>query len=94
MKAAAWVVATAGALIGFMVVAYAFTVAEFVDGPQSSAVGDHARMVLVGLTIVVVALAIGAGLRRGDRWATYVFMALAALLALAAIWWTVGELVG
>lgn len=94
MRAAGWVVSVAGAAVGLGVAAYALLVAEFAGGPDLSPGGERARMVLVGLAIVVVALALGSGLRRSRRWATYVFMALAALLGLGALWWTAGVLLG
>ncbi|GIG53865.1 hypothetical protein Dac01nite_06170 [Demequina activiva] len=84
----------AGSLVGFAVIAYAFLGAEFVDGPESSAIGDHVRMVLVGVAIIAVGLTLGLALRHGHRWATYVFLLLGALLALAAIWWAAKELLG
>lgn len=94
MRAAGLIVAGAGSLIGCAVIAYAFLVAEFVDGADTSAGGDHVRMVLVGLAIVAVAVALGLALRHGHRWATYVFVLLGTLLGLAAIWWAVSELIG
>lgn len=94
MRAAGWTVSGVGAGVGAIVIAYAFLGATFTDGPESSAGGDHARMVLVGVTIAAVALCVGAALRRTEQWATYVFIGLASLLAISAVWWAVGELLG
>lgn len=94
MRAAGLTVAGVGSLIGLGVIAYAFVGADFVDGAQSSARGDHVRMVLVGIGIVAVAVSVGLALRHEQRWATYVFVLLGALLGLAAIWWAVTELIG
>ena len=94
MRAAGLTVAGVGSLTGLAVIAYAFVGAEFMDGAESSAGGDHVRMVLVGLAIIAVALTLGLALRNGHHWATYVFVLLGALLALAAIWWAVSELIG
>ncbi|WP_144276235.1 hypothetical protein [Demequina sp. NBRC 110053] len=94
MRAAGWTVSGVGAAAGLAVVAYALVVADFAGSATSSALGDQTRTVLVGIGIAAVALAVGAGLRHSRRWTTYVFVALAALLGLAALWWAAGELLG
>ncbi|WP_084104706.1 hypothetical protein [Demequina sp. NBRC 110056] len=94
MRAAGWIVSGVGAAVGLLVVAYALVVAEFASTAETSALGDQARMVLVGLGIVAVTLAVGAGLRRGYRWTTYVFVVLGAFLLIGGVWWAVGELIG
>ncbi|WP_297083727.1 hypothetical protein [uncultured Demequina sp.] len=94
MRAAGWIVSGVGTLVGLAVIAYAFMWADFQDSHQSSAGGDHVRMVLVGIGIAAVALAIGGGLRHGRRWASYVFVGLAAVFGIAAVWWAVTEIIG
>ena len=80
--------------MGFGVIAYALLIAEFAGGPDSSAIGDRLRLILVGMLIATVGLSVGVALRHQQRWTTHVFVGLGALLALAAVWWAVGELIG
>jgi len=94
MRAAGWIVSGVGTAVGLALIVYSFMWAEFSTSMQSSAGGDHIRMVLVGIGIAAVALAIGGGLRHGRRWASYVFVGLAAIFGIAAVWWAVTEIVG
>ena len=60
MREPGWIIGAIGALAGVGVITYAVLFAEFAGGPETSAVGDRLRMVLVGLVIGSTAAA-GAG---------------------------------
>lgn len=94
MREPGWIIGAIGALAGGGVIAYALLIAEFAGGPDTSALGDRLRMVLVGLVIATIALAVGAAVRHKDRWTTHVFIGLGALAAVAAVWWAIGQLIG
>ena len=94
MREPGWIIGAIGALAGVGVITYAVLFAEFAGGPDTSALGDRLRMVLIGLVIMTVALAVGAAVRHKDRWTTHVFVGLGALAAIAAVWWAIGELIG
>lgn len=94
MREPGWVIGVVGALAGMGVVVYALMFAEFAGGPDTSALGDRLRMVLVGLVIATIALAVGAAVRHKERWTTHVFMGLGSLAAIAAVWWAIGQLIG
>ena len=94
MREPGWTIGAIGALVGVGVIAYALLFAEFAGGPDSSALGDRLRMILIGLVIVTVSLAVGAAVRHKERWTTHVFVGLGALLSIAAVWWAVGVLIG
>lgn len=94
MREPGWIIGTVGALAGFGVVAYALFFAEFASGPDSGALGDRLRMVLIGFVIATIALAVGAAVRHQSRWTTHVFVGLGALAAIAGVWWAIGELIG
>ena len=94
MRAAGWLVTGLGVLVGTCIVAYAVLIADYADSPMASARGDQIRTLLVGVTVVTVGLAIGGALRHRARWTHYVFVALGAMLAIAALWWALRELLG
>lgn len=94
MREAGWIVSGMGALVGLGIIVYALMIGEFAGGPDTSALGDRLRMVLVGAVIATIGLSVGVALRHAQRWTTHVFVGLGVLLAIGAMWWAVGELIG
>lgn len=101
MRERAWAVGGVGSGLGLLLVAWAVLGTVTLPGLEveqgagiGARLGADIRAILAGIAVIAVSLGVTASMRRAENWTQHVFVVLGLLVAIAAAWWAVVQLLG